>query len=253
MMKYRSFSIFVAGACLFLTAAVARAQNNPISIMPMGDSVTARGSFPESSYRYWLWVNLTNAGFTNIEFFGHESGASDGTPANSWPQESYEGGNSSFDGWTTTNGVADAANAASLTPNIVLLDLGANDIIQGSSLDAIQTNLQTIVETFAADDPGVIVVLAIPTGFPPDSSSPIQVQRLQKADQSKMAGVVSRVVSAERKAGVDIVKVNLFGGYNIVRDTKDGTHPNIPGEQLIARKYFAVLRPILKKMEKAGL
>lgn len=252
-MKYEKFFILLAGTCLCLSVGAARAQTSPISIMPMGDSVTSRGDAPESSYRYWLWVDLTNAGFTNIEFVGHQSGVSDGAPANSWPQENYEGGNSSFDGWTTTNGVEDAANAASLTPNILLLDLGANDIIAGSSLGAIQTNLETIVDTFAADDPGVIVLLAIPTGFPPDPSSPIQVQRQQKAYQSKMAGVVSRVVSAERKAKVDIVKVNLFSGYNIIRDTKDGTHPDIQGEQLIAKKYFSVLRPILKKMEKEGL
>lgn len=220
--------------------------------MPMGDSVTSRGSSPESSYRYWLWLDLTNAGF-NVQFVGHESGVSDGTPANSWPEESYEGGNSSFDGWTTTNGVQDAASAASLSPQILLLDLGANDIIQGATLGEIQTNLETIIDTFAADDPGVIIVLAIPSGFAADPSSTRQVQHQQRADQSKMGGVVSRVVKTERKAGVAITAINLFSGYNIRRDTVDLTHPNVQGEQQIARKYFNKLRPILKKMIKEGV
>lgn len=255
LMNHRSFLKFVAGISLCLAARFAQAQNNPISIMPMGDSVTARGSFPESSYRYWLWLDLTNAGF-NVQFVGQNSGVSDGAPANSWPDEEYEGGPlggiPDGDGWTTTDGILDAPNAASLTPQILLLDLGANDIIAGTSLDQIQTNLETIVDTFAANDPGVIVILAVPTGFAADPSSTRQVQRQQRADQSKMAGVVNRVVRTERKAGVDIEGVNLFSGYNVHKDTVDLTHPNIQGEQQIARKYFKKLRPIIKKMIKEG-
>jgi lysophospholipase L1-like esterase len=248
----QKFMMFTMGLCLCFSIGFARAQNSTITIMPMGDSVTARGSWPESSFRYWLWVDLTNAGFTNIAFLGNQSGVSDGVPANSWPQESYEGGGTKNDAWTTVDGINNAASAAGMGPQFLLLDLGANDIINGTSLGDIQTNLQTIVETFAADDPGVTIILAVPTGFPPDPSSPTQVQHLQKADQSKLGGVVNRLVSTERKAGVGIVKVNLLGGYNIRADTKDGTHPNIKGEQLIAKRYFNVLRPILKKMIKNG-
>lgn len=254
-MKYQRAFTFLAGACLCLAAGFTQAQVNAISIMPMGDSVTSRGSSPESSYRYWLWVDLTNAGF-NVQFVGQNSGVSDGTPANSWPDEAYEGGPLSGipdgDGWTTTDGIDDAANAASLTPQILLLDLGANDILGGSSLGQIQTNLETIVETFAAADPGVIIILAVPTGFGADPSSTRQVQRQQRANQSKMSGVVSRVVKTERKAGVDIEGINLFSGYNIRSDTVDLTHPNVRGEQQIAKKYYKKLSPILKKMIKEG-
>lgn len=249
-----------AGACLCLTVRAARAQNQTITIMPMGDSVTSRGSSPESSYRYWLYVDLTNAGFTNFQFVGHNSGVSDGTPANSWPQESYEGGPLSGipdgDGWTSADGVSDAANAASLTPNIVLLDLGANDQFQDIPLGQTETNLETIIQNFAAQNSSVVILLASPTGFVPATNQPPQQQRQQKVEQSKLAGSMGKVLSVERRAHVDVVRVNLFGGFNpnpIRGDTKDGTHPNIQGEQLIARRYFSALRPILKKMEKQGL
>jgi lysophospholipase L1-like esterase len=251
-MKFQKFLMLMVGMGFWFAIGFARAQNSTITIMPMGDSVTARGSFPESSYRYWLWVDLTNAGFTNIAFVGNQNGVSDGAPANSWPQENYEGGGPSDDAWTTADGINNAASAAGMGPQILLLDLGSNDIINGTPMAQIQTNLQTIVETFAADDPGVIIILAVPSGFPPDPSSPIQVQHQQKADQSRMGGVVSKVVSIERKAGTNISKVNLLGGYNIRTDTKDGTHPNIQGEQLLAKRYFNALRPIIKKMIKNG-
>ena len=45
-----------------------------INIMPLGDSVTARGGAPESGYRYWLYAYLTNAGFSNTVFVGSQTG-----------------------------------------------------------------------------------------------------------------------------------------------------------------------------------
>lgn len=256
-MKYQRFFILLAGTCFCLAVCAARAQTQTITIMPMGDSVTSRGSTPESSYRYWLYVDLTNAGFTNFQFVGQNSGVSDGTPANSWPQESYEGGPLSGipdgDGWSSADGVLDAPNAASLVPNIVLLDLGANDQFQNIPLGQTETNLETIIQDFAAQNSSVVILLATPTGFVPATNQPVQQQRQQKVEQSHLAGSMGKVASAERRAHVDIVTVNLFGGFNPNRDTKDGTHPNVQGEQLIARRYFSALRPILRKMEKDGL
>ena len=113
-MRHLKFFTLLAGMCVWLAAGFVRAQNNPITIMPMGDSVTARGDAPESSYRYWLWVDLTNAGF-NVQFVGQNSGVSDGAPANSWPDEAYEGGPlggiPDGDGWTTSDGILDAPKA----------------------------------------------------------------------------------------------------------------------------------------------
>jgi len=55
----KSFKGLFAGICVCCVVVVtARAQVNTVKIMPMGDSVTARGSSPESSYRYWLWKSL---------------------------------------------------------------------------------------------------------------------------------------------------------------------------------------------------
>ena len=49
----------VAGLCVCggLTLS-AHAQVNTVKFMPMGDSVTARGSSPEASYRYWLAMEV---------------------------------------------------------------------------------------------------------------------------------------------------------------------------------------------------
>ena len=225
-----------------------RAQVNTVKIMPMGDSVTARGSAPESSYRYWLWADLQEAGLTNFVFLGNQNGVSDGAPANDWPQESYEGGGPGNDAWTSQNGADAAPSAASSTPDFVILDLGSNDIIYGIDPATTQANLQTIIEDFAAANPNIIILLAKPTPFAVDPTATAQERNQERRQQSQLAGIASNVGRAEKKAGINVIVVNQFGGYNVRTDTKDGTHPNVRGEQKIARKYFAVLKKYMKKM-----
>ena len=239
----------VAGLCVCggLTLS-AHAQVNTVYIMPMGDSVTARGSSPESSYRYWLWKDLQDAGFNNFVFLGNQNGVSDGAPANAWPEERYEGGGPSNDAWTSANGVDAAPSAARSTPDFLILDLGSNDIINDIDPATTQANLQSIIETFAAANPNIIILLAKPTSFAVVPSATSQEKRLVRRLQSQLAGMAAKLGKAEKKAGINVVVVNQFGGYNVRTDTKDGTHPNIRGEQKIAKKYFAVLKKYMKKM-----
>lgn len=239
------FAGFCVGCALTLTA---RAQVNTVKIMPMGDSVTARGSSPESSYRYWLWKDLQDAGFNNFVFLGNQNGVSDGAPANSWPEEHYEGGGSGNDAWTSADGVNAASSAARSSPDFLILDLGSNDIIDGIDPATTQANLQNIIETFAAANPNIIILLAKPTPFAVDPVATSQEKRLERRQQSQLAGMAAKVGKAEKKAGINVIVVNQFGGYNVNTDTKDGTHPNVRGEQQIARKYFAVLKKYMKKM-----
>jgi lysophospholipase L1-like esterase len=227
----------LCGACLGLAFA-AGGQ----TILPYGDSVTTFGANPESSYRYWLWKDLSDAGF-NFTIIGTRSGVENGSPANSWTQEAYSG----HEGWTSSDAAA-SANLNPVTrkaPDFVLLDFGSNDILAGIDLNTTQTNLETIIEAFAAANPYVTILIAAPTGFETDPGLPARERSQERGLQSKLAGAVSRVASAERKAGINVIKVNLFGGFNPRRDTVDGAHPNVAGEQKIAKKYFQVLRKLL--------
>lgn len=247
-MKRQTLVLLFAGVCLSLGSLAAQAQVNYIKIMPFGDSVTGRGSAPESSYRYWLWKDLTDAGFSNWTFIGNNNGVSDGgTPANSWPTEQWEGG----DGWTSADGLNQAPSAANQNggPDIVLLDFGSNDISPANiPLDQTEANLEQIIQDFAAQKPNVIVLIAKPTGWAPDPSSSQSDQRLQKREQSQLCGIVGKVAKIEKKAGIDVIAVNQFAGFNVKKDTVDGSHPNVIGEQKIASKYFKVLRKLMKRM-----
>jgi hypothetical protein len=237
-MKKQNLLAWFIGVCAGLGGLVASAQ----TILPYGDSVTTFGANPESSYRYWLYEKLSNAGL-NFAIIGTHWGVDIGAPANSWPQEWYSG----HLGWTS----GDAANPSNLkpvagkAPNIVLLDFGSNDILAGMDLGTTTTNLETIIQAFAAANSGVTILLAVPTGFVTDPTLPAKARSHQKSQQSKLAGVVNKVAATENKAGIRVIKVNLFSGFNPKKDTIDGAHPNVQGEQKIANKYFQALKKIL--------
>lgn len=230
-MKNRNFATLLAVACLALFGATAEAQ---VRIMPYGDSVTANGSAPESSYRYWLYQYLQTAGY-NIDFIGTHHGVADGTPANSDFDQDYEGG----DGWSSSDALyATEHGVANENPDIVLLDFGANDVIDQVDLSIVMSNLAQIVEDFRAVNPNVVIVMALPTPW-------VTTDRSQRRAMSQLKGAIKSVAKTEKRAGAHVVLANLSSSFNPKRDTKDGTHPNVLGEQKIAKRYFSVLKKVL--------
>jgi lysophospholipase L1-like esterase len=237
MNKQNLAGLFV-GTCLCALPFASQAQSVQVNIMPFGDSVTAFGSNPESSYRYWLWHDLQDAGFSNINFVGSNSGVGDGAPANSDFDQDYEGGGQD---WTSQTALNDAQHAANQGADIVLLDFGSNDFGEGWDLTQTRSNLDQTIETIRGTKPDVIILIAKPTGW-------VTTDRTESKFKSQLASTISKVAKDEKKAGANIKVVSLFGSFNPKKDTKDGTHPNVQGEQKIARKYFSALKPILKKM-----
>jgi len=238
-MKKQKFLGWLVSACVSLGSFVATAQ----TILPYGDSVTTFGADPESSYRYWLYKNLTDAGFS-FSIIGTQHGVENGAPANPWPEDGYSG----HEGWTSSDAAApgNLNPVVGLSPDFVLLDFGSNDILDGFDLsNTTAVNLQTIIEAFAAENPNVTILIAKPTGFVPVPGASKQEQKREKSQQSKLSGVVSKVAKLENKNGIRVITVNIHGGFNPRTDTIDGSHPNVRGEQKIANKYFQTLRKLL--------
>jgi hypothetical protein len=64
---------------------------------------------------------------------------------------------------------------------------------------------------------------------------------------SKLKGAVSKVVKIQKDKESPVIKVNLFGGFHVRKDTFDGAHPNELGEMKIAKRYYKALRKLLRK------
>jgi lysophospholipase L1-like esterase len=227
-MKIRNLALLLMGVGLCFGGVNTQAQ---VRILPLGDSVTSSMA-PHLSYRYWLWHLLTDRGF-DVDFVGTQWGVANGAPAQTDFDMNHEG----HLGWTTADGVQSINSIASATvPDIVLLDLGANDVGDDIPHGVSKSNLMTIIETLHAVNPGVVIVMALPAPFVGQN----------RRGMSQLRGANKRAAKIERRAGVRVTVVNLAAGFNPRRDTFDGTHPDESGEKKIARRYFNVLRKLLR-------
>lgn len=222
-----------------ISAAVPTSANTPVSILPLGDSIT-EGSYYAITYRRDLWHLLDQAGY-DFDFVGNKQTDSSNYHA-SWELD-FDTDHEGHYGWTT-----DQVNAqlvgwlTNYTPDIVLLHLGTNDTYYGeTAVEAIGDIAQT-VSMLRADNPQVIIFLAqiIPmmdTGDPNEST-----------DVTAYNAAIAQFASANSTQNSPIIVVDHFTGYDPATLNEDIWHPNTDGEAFMANQWFAALQPVLDSL-----
>ena len=214
-----------------LTFGSAAWSDAAVRVLPFGDSVTSSYA-GHSSYRYWLWHLLMNRGY-DVDFVGTQYGVEGGSPDRTDFDQNHEG----HSGWQAQNGAQNAYNIFQSTrPDIVLLDLGANDVEQGQDNAQTIEELRQIIQAARAVNPYTIILIAQP--------SPGMVNNHELRKLNRMI----RMLAREENRPESLVRpVNLNSGFNTERDTFDGVHPNETGELKIARRWFRTLNGVLRR------
>ena len=170
-MNFRCIGI----ACLILSAGSVLLAANPYRIMPVGDSITVgytdnpKWTVPyQFGYRSGLYTRLTNSG-TSFQYVGNSpepwNGAS-GTPTNIPSLDLRTIGQDHCEGYSGKTTTYIAANIASWlvidSPDIVLLQIGINDITKGATSEptTAETNLNQIIATIVSNAPTARVIVA---------------------------------------------------------------------------------------------
>jgi lysophospholipase L1-like esterase len=198
--------------------------------MPLGDSIT-QGDNKHNSYRRPLWIQLRKAGY-NVDFVGstreHVNGHS---PLSDFDQD-HEG----HWGWRVNQVLEKIDGWMRISqPDIVLIHLGNNNIIQGQSPESTIEQLWQLIQTLRSINPRVKLLIAqvIPCG---DKTRIRQLNRL--------------IVNLARRTNTQespIIVVDQFSDFNaaVGVDTYDGCHPNEVGEKKMASRWFAALKKVL--------
>jgi acyl-CoA thioesterase-1 len=216
--------IVVAGG---LTAA--NQAEAVVRIMPLGDSITSSAN-GQASYRYWLWKKLLTAG-ARVDFVGSQFGVDNGVPRFGDFDQNHEGHN----GWTTSQAIPFITRWSQLyRPDIVLLDLGANDIVQGRAPSSIISQLRFIVMLLRAVNPNVKVLVA--------KLTPMEGFEAQVAQLNSLIGPLAGQLN---RPGSSVMAVDLASGFDLLADAGDGVHPNEAGEKLIANRFYRLILPML--------
>lgn len=179
-------------------------------IVAFGDSLTAgQGVAPDESYPALLAAKLRTEGY------------------------SYRVINAGVSGDTTAGGLRRVDWALKNKPDIVLLELGANDAFRGQDLDRVRANLDAMVTRFEA---GGARVLLLGMRLPPNYGA-------------GYAGRFEKVYAevAERRK-VAFMPFFLDGVGAVARlNQPDGIHPTAAGYRIIVERLWPYLEPLLRR------
>src|SRR5689334_12607762 len=202
--------IFVLSFALGPFQNTVRAAGTPIKVMPLGDSITyGESSSTLSGYRLELWNKLVTQGGFTIDFVGSQSNGS-------LPDLNHEGHQgwridqiaASFNGW-----------AATYQPQVILLHIGTNDMIQNYNVSTAPTRLTALIDQITTALPNTtVLVSAIIIG------NDAAVQARINTYNAAIPGIVQTKISQGEK-----VKFVDLSGAVATGDLADAWHPNHTG------------------------
>ena len=215
--------LLVASATVFI-----RTRDPRIRIMPLGDSIT-QGPAEEDSYRRPLWKMLKTTG-ARVDFVGSmKRNYPDAKPAHSDFDMDHEG----HWGWQTGEVLAKIDGwAAEHVPDIVLLHLGTNDILHGQKNQDTVEKLRGIIVVLRKHNSGVKIFLAqlIPMG---GKAANLKIQELNQ--------LIPDMAHSMTSEASPVRIVDQYEGFDALKDTSDGIHPNESGIEKMAQKWCQAL------------
>ena len=126
--------------------------------------------------------------------------------------------------------------AAEARPDIVLIHIGTNDVGSGEDVAETTEEVSKIIARLRKHNADIHILLAaiIPIAYE-GATEPISRFNTALAALAKKYNTnISRVLF-----------IDQFEGFDAERDTYDGVHPNIMGNQKMAAKWFAGLKELL--------
>jgi len=210
-MKFRFLFVFLlVSTCSVLTCSAANAATS--TILVFGDSLSAAYGIP----REQGWVNLLQQRLqkqaANIQVV-----------------------NASISGETTAGGVSRIEAALKQhQPQLVIIELGANDGLQGLPLSNMQNNLKTMITKSQQYKAKVMLIgMMIPPNYGMQYTQEFKVTYEKLAKQYQLALVPFLLDGVAGKPALNI---------------DDGLHPNVQGQPIVFENVWKVLEPNLIKL-----
>lgn len=139
--------------------------------------------------------------------------------------------NAGVSGDTSAGGLARLDWVLRAEPDVVVVELGANDALRGQDLASTEANLRAIVERLRAEDVAVLLVgLEIPPNYGPDYAR-------------RFSALVPRLAAEYDLPLVPFLLERVAGERSL--NLPDGIHPNAEGHRLVAETVAPHLRPLV--------
>ncbi len=197
-----------------------------VKLMPLGDSITDGNN---GTYRTPLWKKMVQTDGDNIDFVGSSTSGGSGEG-----DQDHEG----HSGWTINDIDAQVTEwMNTYQPNIVLLQIGHNDLSQGDSSDTMTAELkQLIAHIFEANPTTYIVLENVIVTTVGDNER-------WSAYNASMPGIVDEFKAQGKK----ITLVDMTSSVTL-DDLPDGAHPNEEGYRKMTEVLYPVLTSVYKEL-----
>lgn len=206
-------------------------QPSSVRLMPLGDSITQADN-QHDSYRRPLWLKLKSAGF-DVDFVGSQTTHHRGLPPNPDFDMDHEG----HWGWRADE-ILDRIGewADTELPDIVLVHLGTNDVLQSQRTRTTIDEIGQIIDRIRISNSNVTILLAqlIPVD---DTGRNVAIRSLNDA--------ILHLAASKQSESSPVRVVDQFFGFDPKLDTYDGLHPNPSGEEKMAQNWFSALEELL--------
>ena len=230
--------IFRIAAVVVAIPAFLPTEAEALRIMPLGDSIT-RGSHRAGAvpggYRKELSNRLNAAGVT-YNFVGNR---------NDNPAPGVDPDHQGSDGIRTDETLAIISNWLPRDPDIVLMKLGTNDLIQGRTIQAAIGDLGTLIDQTTTDDPQrkLFVATILPIV---EARNGRTIAEWETVIDSYNDAVRS-LVAAKASQGKNVYLTEMHGSIdpNTAFLSTDGTHPGPAGYDQMGVVWFQSVQPHL--------
>jgi hypothetical protein len=200
----------------------------PCRILPLGDSITY-GVGSEGGYRVELFRKALAAG-RSITFLGSQRNGPEAVGDVSFPQQHEGHGGLRIDQLMSFI----PKPALRESPHIVLLMIGANDIVQDHDVANAPQRLGELVDRLTDAEPAALIVVAKLTPFRTGDS---QVATYNEA--------LDPVIEARAAEGKHVQLVDMFTGFPD-SELGDDVHPNASGYERIAETWYTAISELLR-------
>lgn len=179
-------------------------------IVAVGDSLTAGQGVPfDKNYPSQLQAELDKLGYK------------------------YKVVNAGISGDTTAGGVTRLQSVLNHKPQIVILELGPNDALQGMQIDTMKANLQKIIEQLQKEKVQVVLAgMQIPPNYGPEYTQAYRQTYVDLARQYNLPLIPFFLEGVAAKPELNQM---------------DGIHPTAEGYVYVVKNVVSVLEPLLKR------
>lgn len=123
---------------------------------------------------------------------------------------------------------------------VLVLELGANDMLRGQDIPAMRANLQEIIDRTQAAQPEARIVIAGMVAAP----------NLGEVYGAEFEAVFPELAAANGAALIPFLLEGVAGVPEL--NQPDGNHPTAEGQAIVADNVWVVLEPVLRELEREG-